>query len=359
MDSLSGGYLGEAECLPEGKKVNFRKFENAMFQVAKAGSPFLFEGFAGVVYSKHFSLLPRSLQQEWLRTLGLQKIETFKPELIAGNAGILLALLRLKNPDQKLEARVLRAIISKIETSKHGNFWRMPSEDFLKRCDHRALQLKNWDVPLSSINCTVDLGFAHGIAGTLFVLSQYCLHRKRSRKKLQPFIAGLSKYLISMIELSKPSSLASFAFQHSPINFNRKQPTTQAWCYGLPGVSLSLLWAGKALSSEKLVSEALRQFKNWNKSARRRQRYYNSRICHGTAGLAEISRFFSEEIDEKATETAWSYWRSITQKKLKVEKQPPRPGLLEGQPGAWASLNGGSSKLTSENWSGFLGTSHI
>lgn len=68
-----------------------------------------------------------------------------------------------------------------------------------------------------------------------------------------------------------------------------------AWCYGVPGISLFFLYAGEALKSRDIKDFAVCLIKNSFEDVRF---IYSPILCHGYAGLLEISKIFYKHTND-------------------------------------------------------------
>jgi lantibiotic modifying enzyme len=358
--SLSDGLLGYFELDPLiANPFHFSDFKKATQELGSTGHPFLFKGFAGVAFSKEFEKLGADEAGQWLKTF-VPTDHVATPELIAGNGGILLALLRTNSRSSTVEDQILTEILSQIKTCSLGMYWLTKPANALNTIAPSKELLNKIDLPLKRLACAVDLGFSHGISGTIFVLSQYIIHRPRSKSRLGPIVSALCKYIIKMRSRSPGGRLTPLSFDHFPMSFGGAY--TQAWCYGNPGMSLAVLWGALALNSSYLRQEAMDIFADWNSWRPAKHKIENQFLCHGVAGLAEISRFFFNETGSLEARTAWKNWASklrkqeVPKSKLQFHKCS---GLLNGKLGVIAARRCCELELSGHRWSSFIGTARL
>lgn len=132
----------------------------------------------------------------------------------------------------------------------------------------------------------INLGISHGIASILILLIKFY---KRG------IILDFHKETISIIanwilEQRKYDS-SNFLFWPSSVyldceleDYNR-----DAWCYGTPGTSYSLLVAGDFLNDNKMIETAIFGMED---SLKRQKDILSPTFCHGLAGLYFLSKRF-------------------------------------------------------------------
>ncbi len=361
-DGLSQGKFGKFElCDLFNFEISMVDFRKSARKLATSSDPTLYQGYAGIIYSELFKYLQSFEREAWYKSLAANT-KNLNPELIAGNAGVLLALLKSSPVKANAaEAFILSSILQQLRTDKNGTYWLSHYRTRLFHAETIFHEIRELKMPVRSMLKIVDLGFAHGISGTVFVLSQYVLLRPKTKVYVNRYISGLCKYLLSMYKRSPHGRLETYSFDGQPGSFFYRVPRQQAWCYGTPGMSLALLWASKALNDPALKSQALKIFKDWNETLINSPPN-NPYFCHGSAGLADICRFFFNQTDDIFSYLCWIYWVDLT-KQLKEEAM--RAGtfkasfLLEGGIGIRAVEACLAREIPDHSWSVFLGTSEI
>ncbi|MFN7823973.1 MAG: lanthionine synthetase LanC family protein [Pseudobdellovibrionaceae bacterium] len=337
---------------------------NEVFQaLSLVNSSSLYSGHGGIIYSKAFFLAEENFRKQWLATVSLD-LDSQSPELIAGLGGLLLAVLKY-SPTESLPAEdlILDAILSQIEFSEHGCYWIVDVEQILGPIRQAVPQnLLKMEVKVADLFGAVNLGFSHGLAGLVFVLSQYALLRPSRLGKVVPVLAGLSEYLIYASDRTPSGDIPAHFFNHEYVKVFKSGVSQQAWCYGTPGISMALLWAAIALQREDYRSKAWELFLIWNKNMKKKMSLDNPFFCHGYAGLADICRFFYNETHRKEAREQWLYWLQVM-KTYKAVSSKSRGfyegGLLEGFLGVAAVSQCDEPKNWESDWSILFGTAKI
>lgn len=205
----------------------------------------LFSGLGGIVSSvQYVSPLPFLSELELLLA---KKAETLiEHDVISGTCGILPALLRAKQFDtaKELLIRLVTAV---------------------KDC--------------------LDTGLAHGAAGTLFTLSYATLHGLA--------VAGQKELMEKIVDWLAKAYLAEKIWP--PLTNDEPFFYRDGWCYGSPGISLSLLYAAYALQCEKTKTFANESIEEvclrWQMG---KTNLDCVSFCHGFCGLLAIIEQFSK-----------------------------------------------------------------
>lgn len=118
-------------------------------------------------------------------------------------------------------------------------------------------------------------GFAHGCAGIVYFLAEYCLRIGSSRAE-----PALRRGLEWLTHLSFEGGNGSLQWPYSATN---NEPSMW-WCHGAPGVALAYLRAFELTADKPLLEIALRALATHTPNIR----YGNLSYCHGLCGLGEI-----------------------------------------------------------------------
>jgi hypothetical protein len=159
-----------------------------------------------------------------------------------------------------------------------------------------------------------DLGVAHGVPGVIAVLAEICGIPELAART-RPLLDGAIGWLL---EHRLAAGLGS-AFAYSTSHL---EPARTAWCYGDPGIAITLLagarrtgnvaWEQAAIeigvrSTERPVKDTLAE---------------DPGFCHGTAGLAHIYNRLYQATGEAVFATAAREWLART-----LELRKPGVGL--------------------------------
>lgn len=215
----------------------------------------------------------------------------------------------------------------------------------------------NWFTPPKALRAGTPLaetyregvyncGLAHGIAGPLAVLS-IAFQAGHVVPGQTEGIAAVADWLIAhrVDDEWGPNWAAGVGPNQDCA------PAHSAWCYGGPGVARALWLAGTALADSKLQDQALETMaaifrRPWSA----RQIGHSPGLCHGVAGLLQITlRFAAETGEPMFTEAAGE----LTERLLELyrpdvatgyytianrETIRPHSGLLDGAAGAALAL---------------------
>ena len=217
-------------------------------------------------------------------------------DVVSGASGTLLGLLTLLQtcPDLALEAPMARLVddlqwLSGLEPDGSRRSVLSPASYVTE--DTRA------DFPHGHTN----LGYAHGLPGVLSALS--LLHTAGWRSSdLRPTISRLSSYLMAVTTPDSfgPSWPTGIAVDtHGRDLPPAESPARTAWCYGAPGIALSLLQAGEALDEPALRTTAVAALAASLRRVQDRP-LLSATFCHGSAGLLALAGTFRGHLGRSA-----------------------------------------------------------
>lgn len=223
-------------------------------------------------------------------------------DVIEGVSGIVNYLLLLPEEERinHLLNDALKFLVSVTNDIERHNLkvpgWYIPSE-------HHFTEIEKELYPKGSFN----LGLAHGISGIVIVLSKASLRgkvvdgQKQAIKKMVKFLIQFANKNENVLFWKNVISFEEFqegkASNH--IDFKR-----DAWCYGTPGVCLSLIYAGKALEDTKYIHLAIESL---TESVKSLDGIFSPTFCHGYAGIIQIlvsaneiigQEYFDEQIKD-------------------------------------------------------------
>jgi len=233
--------------------------------------------------------------------------------------------------------------------------------------------LPHWHIPQRSLiagaalpgrypDGYLDCGLAHGVAGPMVLLA-LALRAGIEVAGQRDAVERMARWLVAQRVddawgVNWPSAVE--------LGGDRAEPTHAAWCYGSPGVARALWLAGAALEDgalQELAVSAMKAVHTRPPEARRVDR--SPGLCHGIAGLLEITLRFAHDTGDPAfTEAA----APLTEQLLAMY-EPNRPfgyyalddkgakvdqsGLLDGAAGvALALLTAGTG--VEPGWDGML-----
>lgn len=150
-----------------------------------------------------------------------------------------------------------------------------------------SVKLTNSILPQTNKNGHyINLGMSHGITPILILLIKFYK---------QGIILDFHKETISIIAnwllKQRKYDSSNLLFWPSSVYLDCEQDnhTRDAWCYGTPGISYSLLLAGKFLNEKKMIETAV---SGMEASLKRKKAILSPTFCHGWAGLYFLSKRF-------------------------------------------------------------------
>lgn len=270
----------------------------------------LFSGSAGICYSillasqvtNDYHKLREKLHTFLLNKVDTDYLETFRnnPQFpispffydhIAGITGILSYLLNFKTDARTFEtiSSLLRILISMtqpiIKESCSIPGWFIPSE-MLFRQEHQNLYP----------NGCFDTGLAHGISGCLAILSKAAIcgidipDLKLAIKTIANWMIN-AQCKIGDLEKIWPGR---FGFNSKSTNHLEilSDYYRDGWCYGSPGIAMSLLLAGSALKDRFIYEQSINIMLEVCNRFPQKCGLQCPSFCHGLSGLLAISHQF-------------------------------------------------------------------
>lgn len=274
FDEVAGRFIGDAYlCLPQCRHL-----------------PGLYGGWTGVGFAiEHLSQMyegegddgddPLDELDDRLLTV-LRRPDGLPDEydLIGGYAGLgVYALERLPRTKAREALSLIVEHLARLsQSSDQGLAW------------HHSIDLLPQWVRPSYPTGWFNLGLAHGmpgIAGLLCELIAADIEAKRSQQMLCELLQWI---LAQRLPAQTNHYFPTIIGERGAADSNRS-----AWCYGDPGVAVTLLAAGRVLkqqSYQDLAIEIMRHVGSRPKSA---HRVRDAMLCHGAIGLAHLfNRFY-------------------------------------------------------------------
>ena len=214
-------------------------------------------------------------------------------DLISGDVGIGLYLLeRLPSPSAVAGLKeVLRILGEAAERSARYVTW----------FTHPA-RLPEWQREIAP-GGWYNLGLAHGIPGIIGLLGRAAKH---APDDVFPLLNGGVQWLLD--QRQPEDSPSAFAEMLLPGSAHSRSATRLAWCYGDPGVASALLVAGRGAQRADWSAEAIRTLKRSLARDFSRTGVVDAALCHGAAGLAQLSlRFWQASGDDFFSDRV-QYW---------------------------------------------------
>jgi lantibiotic modifying enzyme len=210
--------------------------------------------------------------QEWLEqsarlaaTLSADAIRYHaEPDLLSGQAGLLLALTRLAEVTESKE------FLSKAQLC-------------VLALGHRFSPKEGWKRP----NGDSSLGFAHGSAGVAFAAASFA--------KLSGNEAAIR---LTRTALEFDRKFFSLTDHNWPVLTKAESPWMVAWCNGRPGILLARLAANQILDDSRLAEEIDTCLEHFNVPA------HLDFWCCGRSGASEILRDCGQALHKQEYVTA-------------------------------------------------------
>ncbi len=216
----------------------------------------------------------------------------------------------------------------------------------------------NWLQDKRTFKGNFNLGLAHGVTGILAFLSIATL----KGVCIEGQIEAMQKITNWIQKYSFQDSLGCYRWSYS-VSWDeaidhvreKKCPSRDAWCYGVPGISRTLFLAGKALKNNELKEFALKAFSSIFKRPQNTWGLPGPGICHGVAGLLLITKSMLHDCEKEVLRSATtdlqaqlisSYnpnavfgYRDLEPNKKGILTEVDRIGLLEGAIGTLLTLH--------------------
>lgn len=145
----------------------------------------------------------------------------------------------------------------------------------------------------------LNLGLAHGIAGPLALFSQATIAGFEVAGQ-EEAIARTADWLVrsavddewgvnfpAVAELRAPAEVAAPG--------GEARPSRSAWCYGAPGIARALWMAGTATNRHEYTDLAVQAMAAVYRRPRLARRIDSPTVCHGVAGLLQVTLRFANE----------------------------------------------------------------
>lgn len=272
------------------EKVNNSLGQNNMYDIS------LFDGLCGVGFAancmsdngKQYQSFIRNLNEHILDIADRNILQYRKLPLneliydtMYGLTGTANYLLNFKSESRVKNTllNILQYLVDICTTSIDG----IPK--FAIRADQSQLFSASNDSRIRYVN----LGVSHGIPGILLILCKsyesgiYVTNQLEAIKYLSEYISNSCVKNSNMIFWESQKIIG--------IDNDEAVPSRDAWCYGTPGVSYSLLVASNLLNDNEMHNLAIDSMKLSLKSLRE---VISPTFCHGLSGLCCLARKFYE-----------------------------------------------------------------
>jgi class I lanthipeptide synthase len=154
-----------------------------------------------------------------------------------------------------------------------------------------------------------NAGLAHGVPGVIAVAAAIA-EAGVAVEKAGRLATGAVDWMLSLRHSAPDGSEFPYAIpKHS---MDGGQGCRAAWCYGDPGIAVSLLWAARAARRRDWEQVALEVGKQTATRAMDRCGVVDAGLCHGATGLAHIyNRMWQASGDEAFRDAAERWYRRV------------------------------------------------
>jgi lantibiotic modifying enzyme len=148
-----------------------------------------------------------------------------------------------------------------------------------------------------------NLGVAHGVPGVIALLGKAC-GAMVAEATARPLLDGAVAWLLA--QRLPPDAGACFSSWIAPEAPARA--ARLAWCYGDPGVAVTLLVAARSVGQPAWEAEAIAIARRVAARPVEESGVVDAGICHGAAGLAHMLNRLYQATGEQAFVDAARYW---------------------------------------------------
>ena len=161
-----------------------------------------------------------------------------------------------------------------------------------------------------------NLGVAHGNPGVLGLLAGF-VSADIEVERARPLLAALSRWTLA--HRGEPD----VGFPNAVVSCGETPAGARlAWCYGDPGVAMTLLLAARALRDTELEASAVDVARRAALRDPGRSRVTDPALCHGASGVGHIFNRIHQATCDEAVGAAARYWFGRT-----LEMRRPGHGI--------------------------------
>lgn len=241
-------------------------------------------------------------------------------DLLRGFAGIgVYALERARRPSgRQLLARVVERLRELAEPRGPGVAWRTPPENM-------------WSVERAAYPAGYyNLGVAHGVPPVALVLAAASAVEVSDAREL---LDGAMRWILAQ----RRDADSPFVFPALEVCGGPALPSRAAWCYGDPGVAVTLLATARAVGNAEWEQAALAAATRAAARPHESCGVKDAGVCHGAAGLALLFHRLWHATGDACFADAARRWYAHT---LELH----RPGEGTGGYFAWETPDGDETK---------------
>jgi len=301
-------WLARAGCMPQADVLARQCLDQAVEAVsAQALNASLYGGFPGVAWAADVAdrLLDPDAEDRsedvddvLLRLLSRADRWSAPYDLVVGLTG--LGVYALQRCPRRVAVECLRRVVVLLDEcarqDEHGFYWWTPPAEILGQESREQYP-----------SGRVDLGVAHGMAGTIALLGGIC-GAGVEQATARPLLEGAVRWLLAH---SVPTDAGpTFPVWVAP-GF-QPCPARSAWCYGDPGIAAALLLAARGVGSAAWEREAVELARRAAERPASETGVVNANFCHGAAGLAHLYNRMYQATGEPGLGRASLYWLERT-----------------------------------------------
>lgn len=261
--------------------------------------PGLFSGFSGVAWAANYVASETTSGQfdegsyeeidETILQYVLRRDSPVPYDLIDGLVGLgCYALSRLQHTSA---SRCFQAILGRLHSTaqwtRYGAAW--PT-------DPATL---NEEARREFANGAFHLGMAHGLAGVISFLS-FADSKGVLDNDGRQLLHGAGSFLMAHRQVGRSGTFARSVHVGQPAG-----PVNWSWCWGDPGIAISLFSAGQALGESGWEDVAVGVMRDLAAHEPWREGSFDVSLCHGYAGIGHMfNRFYHLSGDDSFAEAA-------------------------------------------------------
>ena len=151
-----------------------------------------------------------------------------------------------------------------------------------------------------------NLSLSHGMSSLINFLARLHPHAP-FQAKATPLLQGAVAYMLASEHTDTTECM--FPSWRKAEGSDKQAPSRVAWCYGDPGIGISLWYAGKALNDEALQQKAQQiLLHSAPRTSPKASGVKDAGVCHGAYGNAQLFSRMHREMGLPPLATATNYW---------------------------------------------------
>ena len=152
-----------------------------------------------------------------------------------------------------------------------------------------------------------NISLSHGICGIISFLIR-SLQFKQYKQRIERLIYGAVHYI-----LNQEIDVRKYHCYFPNLSLEEEQditPSRLAWCYGDPGIAITLYQAGIAMNNRAWIDKAIEVllYASINRKGLHENRILDAGLCHGSAGIGQIFYRMWHNTQMNEFKDAADYW---------------------------------------------------